>query len=89
MGLCRLPAGRFIGLETEAQDHAAGIAGELRVIRTAGGNRGSLRRAVRWVTGNSINTLFFGSGSDAAAGMGANAPGLVSTAMGSAPTFGR
>ena len=41
------------------------------------------------VTGNSVNTLFFGSGADAAAGMGANAPGLVSTAMGSATTFGR
>jgi len=41
------------------------------------------------VTGNSINTFFFGSTADAAAGMGANTPGLVSTAMGSATSYGR
>ncbi len=41
------------------------------------------------VTGNSINTFFFGSSSDAAAGMAADSPSLVSTAMGSATTFGR
>jgi hypothetical protein len=41
------------------------------------------------VTGNAINTLFFGSGSDAASSMAAGAPGLGGTAMGSATTFGR
>jgi hypothetical protein len=41
------------------------------------------------VTGNSINTFFFGSSADAGAGMAVNSPGLVSTAMGSSITYGR
>jgi len=43
---------------------------------------------VSGVTGNAINTFVFGS-TEAAATMGANAPGLVSTATGAATTFGR
>ena len=36
------------------------------------------------VTGNSINSLLFGSPSDAATAMAANAPSITSAAMGSA-----
>jgi RHS repeat-associated protein len=41
------------------------------------------------VAGNSVNTLLFGGTTDAGAGMASNAPGLVSSAMGAATTFGR
>jgi hypothetical protein len=41
------------------------------------------------VTGNSINTLFFGSTLEAATTAAADTPGIVSGAMGSATTYGR
>ena len=66
------------------------IGGSVELAADAAFNKNtSISSYTSPVTGNSINTLFFGSGSDAASTMAASTPGLVGTAMGSATTFGR
>jgi hypothetical protein len=77
-------------MSANANTYSIGGSVELAVNVATGTNTSySSNALVGAVTGNSVNTFFFGSGADAGAGMAANAPGLVSTAMGSSITYGR
>lgn len=58
-------------------------------INVATGTNTNYSQYTSFVTGNSVNSLLFGSTADAAGTMAASAPGIVSTAMGTATTFGR
>ena len=77
-------------MQQHADTYSIGGATELTINVVTGTNTSvSSSTLASAVTGNNINTLFFGSTAGAAASMAANAPSLVSTAMGSPLSFGR
>jgi len=77
-------------MAANANSYSIGGSIELGVNVASGTNTSySSNALISGVTGNSINTFISGSTAEAAATMGANAPGLISTGMGSATTFGR
>jgi RHS repeat-associated protein len=77
-------------MAANANTYSLGGSVELGINVATGTNTSfSSNPLVSAVTGNSINSLLFGSTADAAGTMAASAPGLVSTAMGTATTFGR
>jgi len=85
------PGQTFKGcMQQNANTYSIGGAAELSANTLTGTNTSiSSNALVGAVTGNNINTFLFGSGTSAAASMAANAPGIVSTAMGSSLTWGR
>ena len=77
-------------MTTNANTYSLGGSVELGINVATGTNTSySSNALVSSVTGNSINSFLFGTTADAAGTMAANAPSLVSRAMGTATTFGR
>ena len=77
-------------MAANANTYSVGGSVELGINVATGTNTSfSSNPLVSAVTGNSINSFLFGSTADAAGTMATSAPGLVSTAMGTATTFGR
>ncbi|HEY4739916.1 MAG TPA: RHS repeat-associated core domain-containing protein [Candidatus Acidoferrales bacterium] len=77
-------------MAANANTYSLGGSVELGINVATGTNTSfSSNPLVSAVTGNSINGFLFGSTGDAAGTMATSAPGLVSTAMGTATTFAR
>ena len=75
-------------MQQNANTYSIGGALEL-AANVATGTNTSISSYTSPVTGNNINTFFFGSTTSASASMAANVPSVVSTAMGSPLTYGR
>jgi hypothetical protein len=77
-------------LAQNAHTYSAGGALELAANVATGTNTDySSNRAVDFVTGNSINSVLFGSATDAGLAGAGQAPGLIDAGMGAVTTYGR
>ncbi len=77
-------------LAQNAHTYSAGGALELAANVATGTNTDySSNRAVDFVTGNSINSVLFGSATDAGLSGVGQAPGLIDAGMGAVTTYGR
>jgi RHS repeat-associated protein len=82
--------GQSYGVCMAANANTYSLSGSVELgINVATGTNTNFSQYTSFVAGNSINSFLFGSTADAAGTMAASAPGLVSTAMGTATTFGR